>query len=253
MKKFLNGVFWAAVMLWVAGCATVQDQLSAPDITLAELEKRMAEATDPDGVFAQSKTYSMLQQITPLGFLADNDEYLVDVKFERPDKFSLVTYVDNKPSAMWCSNGRQGWIADYSSRKVQTLDGEALRRMSVMAQISNPQESYTKIFPKVELFRCTNEKGVFYRLDCYGNEQKTPIYIYVDAASFLVKRMKFDLPVGSGRMVYEADIEQYEKREGVMIPVLTRIVQNGEKQECKITSYRLNITIPETDFIPPVF
>ncbi len=253
MKKYLYMAFFAAMMVVFSGCATVKDQLSAPGITLEELEKRMAKATDPDGVFAKSKTYSMLQQITPKRFLDDSGEYLVDVKFERPDKFSLVTYIDNKPASMWCSNGKQGWIADYSSRKVQTLDGEALRRMSVMSQISNPQESYTKIFPKVELFRCVNENGDFFRIDCYGANQKSPISIYVDAATFLVKRMSFDLPVGSGRIAYEANILQYEKREGVLVPVLTAIVQNGEKQECKITSYRLNLPIPETDFIPPVF
>ena len=253
MKKFLYAVCCGAVMLFAAGCATVKEQTSASDITLAELEKRMAHATDPEGIFAKSKSCSMLQRITVKRFLDESAEHLVDVKIERPDKFALVTYTDNKPSVMWCSNGKQGWIADYSSRKVMTLDGEALRRMSVMAQISNPQESYSRIFPKVELFRCVNGSGDFYRIDCYGAGQASPIHIYVDAASYLIKRMRFNQPVGSGRIVYDAEIEQYEKREGVMIPVVTRIVQNGEKQECRITSYRLNVPIPETDFIPPVF
>ena len=57
----------------------------------------------------------------------------------------------------------------------------------------------------------------------------------------------------SGRLDYDARIIQYELREGVMIPVLTKITQNGEKMESRITSYKLNVEIPETDFIPPVF
>ena len=95
--------------------------------------------------------------------------------------------------------------------------------------------------------------GNFYRIDCFGEEQNYPISIYVDAGSYLVKRMKFDTVVGSGTISYDARIKKYELREGVMVPVLTEIIQDGETQISKITSYRLNVSIPETDFLPPVF
>ncbi|MBR2344593.1 MAG: hypothetical protein IKA71_02270 [Lentisphaeria bacterium] len=247
---FCTGI---VALLIMTGCASVKDSLSTPDITLEELEKKMDQATDPSGIFAQSRTYSLLQQVSTKRFLSDPDEYLVEVKFETPDKFSLTTYEENRPVSMWCSDGKRGWIADYNSRKIQMLDGKALRRMTVMAQISNPRESYTKIFPKVELHACSNELGNFYRIDCFGEEQNYPISIYVDAGSYLVKRMKFDAVVGSSTISYDARIKKYELREGVMVPVLTEIIQDGETQISKITSYRLNVSIPETDFLPPVF
>ncbi|MBQ9804234.1 MAG: hypothetical protein IJW35_05250, partial [Lentisphaeria bacterium] len=80
-----------------------------------------------------------------------------------------------------------------------------------------------------------------------------PVSVYVDDKDFFIRRMKFDLPVGSGNLDYDARIIQYELRDGVMIPVLTEITQNGEKMESRITSYKLNAPIPETDFVPPVF
>jgi outer membrane lipoprotein-sorting protein len=254
MKKILRLMSGLAVVSFLfAGCASMEDSVSAADLTLTELEKKMQAATDPQGIFARSKTYVLLQQVSTKKFLSEPEENLVEVKFERPDKFRLTTYEDNKPVSMWCSDGQRGWIADYSSRKIKMLDGAALRRMTVMAQISNPQESYSKIFSKVQMFSCVNESGKFYRIDCYGENQTSPISIYVDAVTFLVKRMKFTMAVGSGQMSYDAIIRKYELREGVMIPVETEISQNGETQTSKITSYRLNVPIPETDFIPPVF
>ena len=235
------------------GCSTAEDVLRPAELSLPELERRMHNATDPHGNFAKSRTYSMLQTISTPQFLDDPVEELVEVKFEHPNKFSLISYKDNKPEAMWCSNGQRGWVIDYGKRDIRVLDGTELRRMLLMAQSSNPRERFGKIFAKVDLHRCTNEEGEFYRLDCYDEGQSSPIYIYIDAGSFLMRRMKFDLPVGSGRLEYDARIRQYELREGVMVPVTTDIVQNGEKQHSKITSYQLNPEFQELDFMPPVF
>ena len=253
MKKWLSLAAAGIAAVVFFGCSTPEDALRPAEISLAELEQRMHKATDPQGNFAKSRTYSMLQTISTPQFLDDPEEQLVEVKFERPNKFSLISYKDNKPVAMWCSNGERGWVIDYGKRDIRVLAGSELRRMRLMSQISNPQESFSKIFVKVDLHRCTNEDGEFYRIDCYGEEQTSPLSIYIDADSFLMRRMKFDLPVGSGRLEYDARIRQYELREGVMVPVTTDIVQNGEKQYSKITSYQLNPEFQELDFMPPVF
>ena len=122
-----------------------------------------------------------------------------------------------------------------------------------MSQISNPRESFSKIFVRVRLFRCTNSEGEFYRIDCYGEDQQSPLSIYIDAGTYLMRRMKFDLPVGAGRLRYDARIVEHGTREGVVVPMLAEVVQNGEKQICKITGYRLNPPFQELDFLPPVF
>ncbi|MCI5778693.1 MAG: hypothetical protein MR051_02580 [Lentisphaeria bacterium] len=243
----------AVMALFFCGCSTVEDRLRESDLTLTELESRMRKATDPEGNFARSRTYGMLQDISIPRFLDDPDEYLVEVKFEWPDKFSLITYQENKPVSMWCSDGKRGWVADYKARTVKVLEGPELRRMLVTSQIGNPRESYGKIFPQVEVFLCDNEDGRFYRIDCRGEGPSSPFSIYVDAKTYLIRRVKFDLPVGSGRMNYDARIIRYEMREGVMIPMFTEIVQNGERQEGKITSYRLDQEFKDLDFMPPVF
>ena len=256
-KKMKKSLFLSAAavlaVLFFTGCASSSDILSPSDLPLAEIEKRIDKAADPSGVFEKSRTYQILQQISIPRFLDDPEESLMEVKFEHPAKFCMTSFVDNKPVATFCSDGKSGWAADHSSRKIKIFDGAELHRLRVMSQLGNPRESYEKIFPKVEVFRCTNEYGNFYRIDCYGKNQTDPISVYVDAKDFFIRRIKFDLPVGSGRMDYDARIEKYELREGVMIPVETFITQNGEKMVSKITSYRLNVNIPETDFVPPVF
>lgn len=254
MKKIWQVlVCGAAMVMFLAGCASNEDSLMPSDLTLAEVEKRIDKATDPNGAFAKSRTYTMLQQISVPRFLDDPEESLMEVKFEHPAKFCMISYEDNQPVSTVCSDGKSGWVADHRNRKIKILDGTELRRVQVMSQLGNPRESYLKIFPKVEIYRCTNEEGNFYRIDCYGEGQKTPVSVYVDDKDFFIRRMKFDLPVGSGNLDYDARIIQYELRDGVMIPVLTEITQNGEKMESRITSYKLNAPIPETDFVPPVF
>ena len=253
MKRLLAAVSAAVSAVFFFGCSTVEDELSPADLSLAELENRMHRASDPQGNFAKAKTYRILQTITTPQFLDDPLEQLVEVKFQRPDKFSMISYQDNKPVSMWCSDGQRGWVVDYDKRDIRVLDGRELRRMRLMSQISNPQESFSKIFVKVELFRCRNVEGDFYRVDCYGEDQKTPLSIYVDAATGLMRRMKFDLPVGAGQLQYDARIVEHGSREGVVVPLVTEVVQNGEKQIGKITSYRLNPQFQELDFLPPVF
>ena len=253
MKKYLVWMCFAVAVMVFAGCASDKDILTPSDLTLAEIEQRIDKAADPDGVFMKSRTYTMLQQISVPRFLDDPEESLMEIKFEHPAKFCMISYEDNQPVSTVCSDGKSGWAADHSSRKIKIFDGAELRRLQVMSQLGNPRESYLKIFPKVEVFRCTNEEGSFYRIDCYGAGQQEPVSVYVDSKDFFIRRIKFDLAVGSGRLDYDARIIQYELREGVMIPVLTKITQNGEKMESRITSYKLNVEIPETDFIPPVF
>lgn len=256
MKKIWSLAGMIAAVIVLSGCATeIVDDLSPSDLTLEELELRMNRASDPDGVFAGSKSYTMRQEVIEEYWLNDDVVKMVELKFEKPAKMALITYEDNKPGSIFCTDGKRGWIADYSSRKIVRLEKSALDRMLTLSSLGCPGSGgFKKVFPKVEVFKCTNEEGEFYRIDCYAKESQYPIQFYLDAETFLTWRVRMKLEIADGSVVnYTNRIEEYEKRDGVMIPVETVIEQDGTVQKCKVIYYRINPAFKADEFLPPIF
>ncbi|MBE6375861.1 MAG: hypothetical protein E7050_05280 [Lentisphaerae bacterium] len=256
MKKMVLFLAAFVLILFAGGCATeIIDVVSPADISLAELEKRMNAASDPDGLFAASSSYVMRQEVKQEFFLDDDIVQMVEVKFEKPDKIALITFVDNEPSNIFCTDGKRGWIADYASRKIVLLDEKGLDRMQMLASLGRPGSGgYSAVFKDVQLVKCSNELGNFYRLECRLENQEYPIYFYVDMDDYLLRRVKMKVQIGENDVFdYENRIMKYELREGVVIPVETQVHQLGDTQECKVLYYQLNPKFPANDFQPPVF
>ena len=256
MKKNIVNCFFIGIVALFSGCAAdLTDVLAPSPLSLEELEKRMNAASDPQGNFASSKSYIMKQEIKELYWLNDDVIRMVEVKFEKPDKFALITYDDNQPASVFCTDGNSGWVAYYKDRKIVRLDEAGLRRMRALASLWTPGAGgYSSVFKDVQVYKCTNEEGRFFRIDCKGPELSEPISFYVDADDYLLRRVKmnFQLPGGKSSR-YENIILDYELRDGVRIPMATRIIQDGVKQESKVIYYKLNPEIPAGDFQPPVF
>jgi outer membrane lipoprotein-sorting protein len=132
------------------------------------------------------------------------------------------------------------------------LDGKQLMQMLNMAKLANITGSYTSIFDKVEIFLCTNTDRNFYVLKCRNTEGST-FNIYVDAATFFVRRLQGKVKVGSAAVDYTSDIIAYDRHQGVLLPQKTITRQNGQKQEVKIIDYKLNVKFSNEDFLPPIF
>ena len=215
----------------------------------------MNAASDPQGVFANSKSYSMRQEVIEEYWLNDDDVKMVEIKFEKPDKMALITYEDNKPGSIFCTNGKNGWVADYGSRKIVQLEKSALNRMLTLSKLGRPgTNSFKNVFTKVEVAKCSNEEGRFYRIDCYGSESPYPIHFYLDAETFLTRKVCMKLPMPDGSVVdYQNKIEEYALRDGVMVPVKTRIIQDGVGQKCNVIFYKINPAFAASEFLPPIF
>ena len=256
MKKIWIFAGIVLSVVWFCGCASVaEDQLSDSDLTVEELEVRMNKASDPQGIFAASRSYTMRQEIIEKYFLNDDVTRMFELKFEKPGKMALITYEDNKPGSVFCTDGKNGWVADYGSRKIVRLEKSALNRMQTLANLGQPGVGgFKKVFPKVEVFKCTNEEGNFYRIDCYGSESPYPVYFYLDADTFLTRKVCMKLALADGKTVdYSNRITSYEMRDGVMVPVTTKIEQDGVVQESKVIFYRINPTFSADEFLPPIF
>lgn len=255
MGKLLLTAAVAAMMLFVSGCISNKEVLYPADMTVAELEKKMNEVTDPQGIFANSKSYSMKQEIKEIQWLDDDIIKMVEVKFERPDKLAIITYEDNQPVSMFCTDGRRGWIADYGSRRIVMLEEEGLKRMNMLSSLGKPGAGgYNSVFKDVELQKISNDDGNYYVIICRGEIQKEPVYFYVDAETFLLRKVKMKVELSDSESFdYENRILEYEMRDGVRIPVKTEIRQLGAVQESSVMSYQLNRKFDETEFLPPVF
>ena len=255
MKKCFVFIAAAVAVFGLFGCVSDKDVLLPSDLTVGELEKQMNSATDPRGVFAASNSYIMRQEIREKQFLDDDVIKMVEVKFEKPDKLALTTYEDNQIASVFCTDGKRGWIADYNSKKVVMLSERGLRRMNMLAALSRPGSGgYQAVFDKVEINKCTNKDGEFYRLTCYGKEQPYPMYLYVDSRNFLLRQAKMKVSVNDkDAFDYESRILNYGKREGVLIPMHTEVRQLGAVQRSKVIHYELNRKFDSSDFQAPVF
>ncbi len=252
--KLICGMFAG---LLIAGCATTggEDILSPSDLTLEELELRRNAATDPEGRFAASTSYIMRQEIIERYWLNDDVIRMVEVKFAKPDKMALITYENNKPASVFCTDGNRGWLCYYANRRIVQFDENGLRRMQMLASLGRPGSgSYREIFAKVEVFRCVNDEGRFYRIDCYGENSAYPVSFYLDSGTFLPRQVRMKVPVADGSYVdYINRIQDYGMRDGVNIPVTTIVEQDGVTHECKVIFYQLNPVFAESEFLPPVF
>ena len=255
MKKslcyFLN-IFIFVALFCCTGCFSVDDELTASDISVETLEARMAKRVDPHKIYRNSKGFEFRQIVKVPQFLDDDIESVVETKMVMPDKFRITTLQDNEPRQIICSNGSRGWIADRSAKTVKVLEGEKLQQLLTFSKLGTPAGEYRKIFVKVEIFRLSNDEGDFYVLDCAGKDGSS-FRFYVDSDEFLLRRMKGQMKLDHGTLDYDARIKSYSLFDGVMIPRITETVQNGQKQIIELLKYKLDPPVSESDFQLPVF
>ena len=254
--KFIRALFPAVAALVLTGCAAgFEEELSSSELTVHQLENRMRQAMDPTGRFVNAKTYVMRQQIsTSRGWLEPPLLQMVEVKFRRPDQFKLTTYTDNDPETSIIVNGSSGWIVDVKRKKITKLNEEALSRVLVMAKLTNPGSKLGNVFDKVSIDRSRVDGEDFFRLTCENNGRK-PIYIYVDTKEYLNRRMRmrFEFNGGRGGFDYDSQMLKYSMYEGVRIPDESIIRQAGVEQTSKVIYYKLDVSLEDNDFRPPLF
>ena len=237
--------------LLAAGCSS-GDKLMPSDLTVPQLEAKMAKAMDPDGRYTSSTGSIIRQEIKIPKFLEESEEQMVETKIAKPDKVLISTYENNELLHTIGFDGRNGWRADHKKRRVDILDGKQLMQVLNMSKLANMTDSYASIFDKVEIFRCTNGDGSFYLLKC-RNTEGSEFNIYIDAATFFVRYLRGKIKVGSATVDYTSEIIAYDRHQGVLLPQKTVTRQNGQKQEVKIIDYKLNVKFNSEDFLPPVF
>ena len=252
MKLFYMLIF-AAVLFVTAGCSSFSEEISAADISLEELEKRMQQAMDPNGRFARARTYVMRQQVTTdRSWMELPDVQMVEVKFRAPDQFKLTTYTDNEPEHIIIASGDNGWFVDMNRKKVVPLDQKKLAGVLIMARLTNPGTRMQNVFSKVTLDRSRIGEEEFYRLKCSGKDGE-PMYIYVGCKDFFSRRLRMQMGIPGSRIGYDSRMLNYSMYEGVMIPDESIVRQGNIEQKSKVIYYKLDIELDDKEFRPPLF
>jgi outer membrane lipoprotein-sorting protein len=246
--KYMSSAFCAALVL--CGCASLPDEeLSPADITLAELEEKMSQATDPEGRFAQAKSFVMKQVVETKRFLDQPLVQMVETKFMRPDFFKITTYEDNQPVLSIISNGESSWVVDYNSQKVRTLDAEQLRQVKRFSDVTKPGSRLSAIFKDIRIQKCRIGDEEYYKVECPGDDGSM-LNVYVDADTYQTSRISIS---AKGESTYDSSLKGYGLYEGVRIPEETSVRTGGVEKTSRVIYCKLNSVIDPAEFRPRTF
>ena len=259
MKRIFCGIFFA--VLFFCGCASVET-LEKSDLTLTELEEKMEKAMDPDGAFRKADSYVQREMLKIEGLFVDSI-YQIDLKYKKPHFFKLTTLENNQPISAVIFNAGSAWQVDYNEKKVTEITGTDLLRLQMLYKLTSPAEKYSQLFKNIEVLRCKiqgdseNAAEDYYKVICGSAQNGNVINIYVDAKDFLPRRIHADLTliIKSKKQKFESDcnIESYELMDNVMIPQKSASVSNGVESTSTVFDYKLNVEIPDSEFLPPIF
>jgi len=250
MKKYIK--YGAALLALAAlcGCSSLSnEELMPSDISLEELEKRMEEATDPNGRYRDARSFVMKQVVETKRVFDPPQVQMVETKYMRPGFFKVTTYEDNQPRIAVISNGECSWTVDYEAKKVKMLDAEKFRQVKKFSDITSPGSKLSGIFSNITVQMCRIGDKSFYKVACPDGNGPT-LNAYVGADSCQIERITI---VKDGEIVYDSSLKDYGLYEGVRIPEET-VVRSGDSEKVfKVIYCKLNSPIELSEFRPPAF
>ena len=234
----------------LCGCSSFSDEeLSPAKITITELEERRAKATDPNGRFAEAKSFVLKQELETKRFLEKPLVQMVETKILRPGFFKITTYEDNQPKIAIISNGESSWVVDYDAKKVRMLDADKLRQVKKFSDITTPGSKLSDIFTDIIVQDCRIGDRLYYKVSCNG-EENTVLNLYIDADTYQTERVTV---VTDGKVTYDSSLRGYGLYEGIRIPEETSVRNGDVEQVLKVIYCKLNSPIDPTEFRPPAF
>lgn len=256
-KHFTLYAIFSAVLILLCGCVS-DETLTVADITIGELESKMEQAMDPDGAFRKANSYVQREMLKVEGLFADSI-YQIDLKYKKPHFFKLTTLEKNEPVSAVIFNAGSAWKVDYVGKHVHEITGSDLVRINVLHKLTTPTEKYSKLFDNITVYNCTikDDNTQYYKIVCNPQNKENTISIYVNAEDFLPRRINADLSlvIESKKVEFEYDsfIDAYETMDNVVIPQKSTAVSSGIESTTTVFDYKLNVDIPDSEFLPPVF
>ncbi|MFA6566771.1 MAG: hypothetical protein WCS96_01030 [Victivallales bacterium] len=244
MKNILIPFF---ACLFIAGCVSenilpVPDESYVPDIQMEELAEKMVNAVDPNGIYRESNSYFLKQDIG-----LDGKVFTFEFTFKNPDKSRTLTYLDGKVIQKIACDGNKCWVTDRNNKKTE-IAGNDLERIKLLDEMSSPKGTILDVFDKVEF---AGEAKIYdspcYILFCHPKmKDLAPIVLYVSKTDYLTRKI---MTLKAGKP-YVAVIRKYALLKGIMIASETEmdINDDGKMELMTLSDYKINIDVPDSEF-----
>lgn len=253
MKKLFSAVLCFVTALVFSGCAA-DLALRESDLSVKELEQKMAKALDPMGRFAAAERYVQRFEVkTSTGWLEPPQEQFMEVKFARPDNFKITISDDKGLLEGYIFNDAGGYRINYRSKSVKVLDKELLSHLRTMREIADPVMELETVFNHIEIKRGSVSDKEFYLLRCRKNPGDNPLEFFISAKNFRLRSSTGKIRIGTATLDYRSTVVNYALNEGLMVADLTESVTNGIKTESKLIGFKLNPHFTPDEFKIPVF
>ena len=240
--KYMFAAAASAVLL--TGCVSEQPS----DISLDELEARVAQAMDPAGDYRKANAYYQRQNVVEECFWEDKHQ-LVEVRFQRPDKFKFSYFEKNAPITEILSTDGKAWMINYKENTINEITGEALEKFKVMLSLGHPDTDYDKLFAKVDTVIVRQSGTDYYKLTCHPRlANANPIIIYIDKNEYLPRRMELTIKHPDGDIESVSTIVEYLQFGNVKLPMLTQVTEGFREYTTRVVGYQIN-----AQFAPEVF
>ncbi len=239
-----------AAGLLLGGCVSERPS----DLTLDELEMRMAQAMDPAKKYRNAYAYLQRQNIEEDELFGKKRQF-VEVRFQRPDKFKFSFFDENRVCTEILSTGGRAWTVDHLNGIVSEITGDALAKVKVMLALGHPDTDYDMLFERVDVSLVTlDDDREYYKLVCYANlPDSDPITIYIDREQFLPKRLELTLKT-PGKVIQSAsEIVEYQVFDTIKIPTLTHVTEGSREYDTRVVGYLLNPQFKNDEFAVPQF
>ena len=251
--KLLLSFSAVAGAVLLSGCGMFnggQEEYPA-DISIAMLQDRMLQATDPNRKYATANTYVQKQMLEVKKNFGDPIQSIVEIKFKRPDMFKTTTLRDNQQINSVIFNGKQAWFINYANKTVAPIEGIQFETLKLIFAMGHPGVSYTQIFKNVKLTQVRIDELEYYKMVCTPNSGGLePYVIYVGKNNFLPKILETVEQLNGVSSKYTAIMDTYAMYEGVMIAKESTTILNGVKQNYTVIYYKLNAKIDDSEFTP---
>ena len=253
MKKLFFAVSCIISAFVFSGCST-DLALRDSDLSVKELEQKMAKALDPMGRFAAAERFIQRFEVkTSTGWMEPPKEEFVEVKFARPGSFKITTSDEKGLHHGYIFNETGGYMINYRQKSVKTLDRQLLSHLRTMREIADPVMELGTVFNHIEIKRGSVSDKEFYLLRCRKTPDDNPLEFFISAKDFRLKSLTGKLKVGTATIDYSSTVVNYALNEGLMVADLTKSVTNGIKTESKLIGFKLNPHFTPDEFKIPVF
>ena len=209
-------------------------------ITVDEIALKMKKAVDPDGVYAECKSFYIRQKLTS----KNNASLIIESTFKPPDRSIVTTSFNGLVILKTVCDGDKAWSLAPNGEKKE-IKGIDLERMIIHNRMSNPKNSIKDVFESIEVGEETLDGVECYTLLCKpAMSQVAPFVFYVGKNDFLVKKISTDRDGAK----YDAVIRAYSKIDGVVTATETSISFAGNEDTMTVMEFKLNVDVPDSEF-----